>query len=89
MSFMRFLDLTISDDVSDSKMVWAFRKKLINLDLVEILFTMFLDFLERLNLVVNEGKIPQEFKENHYKKSQKDCDTRWTKKYNVNYFGFI
>lgn len=57
MSFMRFLDLTISDDIPDSKTVWNFRERLIDLDLTEPLFDLFLKELEQLNLVVNEGKI--------------------------------
>lgn len=57
MSFMRFLDLTIADDIPDSRTVWAFREQLVDLGLVEQLFGVFLGELERLNLIVNEGKI--------------------------------
>jgi transposase, IS5 family len=57
LSFMRFLDLTIADDVPDSKTVWAFKEQLTNLGLIERLFTLFLSQLEALGLVVNEGKI--------------------------------
>jgi transposase, IS5 family len=57
MSFMRFLGLTISDDVPDSKTVWNFREQLIDLELVEPLFERFILELEKLNLIVNEGKI--------------------------------
>lgn len=57
MSFMRFLDLTIADDIPDSKTVWNFREKLVDLDLTESLFGLFLNSLETLGLVVNEGKI--------------------------------
>lgn len=57
MSFMRFLDLTIADDIPDSKTVWNFRERLIDLELTESLFAMFLKELEQLGLVVNEGKI--------------------------------
>jgi IS5 family transposase len=57
MSFMRFLDLTIADDIPDSRTVWAFREQLVDLGLVEQLFEVFLGELERLNLIVNEGKI--------------------------------
>ena len=57
MSFMRFLDLTIADDVPDSRTIWDFREKLTDLGLVEELFALFLKELERLNLIVNEGKI--------------------------------
>ena len=57
MSFMRFLDLTIADDIPDSKTVWHFREQLTDLDLVEKLFALFLSKLESLNLIINEGKI--------------------------------
>jgi IS5 family transposase len=57
MSFMRFLDLSIADDIPDSRTVWHFRERLTDLGLVEELFSLFITELERLNLVVNEGKI--------------------------------
>ena len=57
MSFMRFLDLSIADDIPDSKTVWNFRERLIDLNLIESLFSLFLGRLEGLGLVVNEGKI--------------------------------
>lgn len=57
MSFMRFLDLTIADDVPDSRTVWNFREQLVDLVLIEPLFNLFLKELETLGLVVNEGKI--------------------------------
>lgn len=57
MSFMRFLNLTIADDIPDSKTVWLFREQLINGELIEPLFRLFVKELERLNLIVNEGKI--------------------------------
>lgn len=57
MSFMRFLDLTISDDVPDSKTVWNFREQLVELEIVELLFNRFIKELERLNLIINAGKI--------------------------------
>jgi transposase, IS5 family len=57
MSFMRFLNLSIADDIPDSKTVWNFREQLIDLKLVDELFALFLKELERLNLIINEGKI--------------------------------
>ena len=57
LNFMRFLDLTISDDIPDSKTVWHFREQLTDLGFVEDLFALFLRELEKLNLIVNEGKI--------------------------------
>jgi IS5 family transposase len=114
MSFMRFLDLTIADDVPDSKTVWSFREQITDLSLEKELFDLFLQELERLHLVVNEGKIidasfievprqrntreqnkeikqgrvPEEFKENPHKLSQKDTDARWTKKNSQSFFGY-
>jgi len=57
MSFMRFLDLTIADDIPDSRTVWLFREQLTDLELVIELFDLFSTELEKLGLVVNEGKI--------------------------------
>ena len=57
MSFMRFLNLTISDDIPDSKTVWNFRQQIVDLDLVDKLFDLFLKELKSLNLIVSEGKI--------------------------------
>ena len=49
--------MSIADDIPDSKTVWNFREQLIDLKLVEELFQLFLKELERLNLIINEGKI--------------------------------
>ncbi len=57
MSFMRFLDLTIADDIPDSRTVWNFREQLTDLKLIAPLFDLFLKELETLGLIVNEGKI--------------------------------
>ena len=57
MSFMRFLDLSIADDIPDSRTVWAFREQLTDLELVEELFNLFLIQLDGLGLIVNNGKI--------------------------------
>ena len=57
MSFMRFLNLTISDDIPDSKTIWDFSEKLKDLGLVKELFALFSKELSRLGLIVNEGKI--------------------------------
>lgn len=57
MSFMRFLHLTISDDIPDSKTIWNFSERLTDLGLVKELFNLFGRELNRLGLIVNEGKI--------------------------------
>ena len=73
MSFMRFLDLTISDDVPDSKTVWNFTEKLTDLGLVEELFDLFSRELGRLGLIVNRGKIVDaSFVENPKQQNNRD-----------------
>jgi transposase, IS5 family len=57
LTFMRFLGISVADDVPDSKTIWNFREQITDLSLEEKLFELFLKELERLNLVVNEGKI--------------------------------
>lgn len=57
LSFMRFLKLTIADDVPDSKTIWHFRERLVDLGLVADLFDLFKAKLEDLGLIVHEGKI--------------------------------
>ena len=57
MSFMRFLNLTLADDIPDSKTIWNFAERLTDLELVKELFNAFGEELERLGLIVNEGKI--------------------------------
>lgn len=57
MSFMRFLNLTIADDIPDSKTVWNFREQLINNELIESLFDIFLRELDSLGMILKEGSI--------------------------------
>lgn len=57
LSFMRFLDLSLSSTVPDSKTVWFFREQLAQKGAIEGLFDIFSQELERLNLVVHSGKI--------------------------------
>jgi transposase len=57
LSFMRFLDLTIADDIPDSRTVWHFRKQLTDLDMVEEFFLLFINELNSLGLTINEEKI--------------------------------
>jgi hypothetical protein len=54
---MRFLDLTMADDIPDSRTVWHFREQITDLGLVEELFELFLKALNQLGLIINEGKI--------------------------------
>jgi len=57
LSFMRFLKLTIADDVPDSKTIWHFRERLIDLDIIDKLFDLFKGKLEALGLIIHEGTI--------------------------------
>ena len=57
MSFMRFLNLSIADVIPDSKTVWNFREQIVELELVDVIFSLFIEELEKLGLIVNEGKI--------------------------------
>jgi IS5 family transposase len=56
-TFMRFLDLEISDKVPDSKTIWLYRENLTESGIIEKLFTRFHLELERLGYVGNEGKM--------------------------------
>ena len=56
MSFMRFLNLTIADDVPDSRTVWNFREQLTDLELIEPLFDLFLKEF-KFSIPVNWGKV--------------------------------
>lgn len=56
-SFKNFLGLESGDKVPDEKTIWAFRENLTNLGLVEILFEQFKNYLESLNLIINEGQM--------------------------------
>lgn len=57
LSFMRFLGLSMADDVPDRNTVWLFSELLTDLELVAPLFELFTSQLSALGLIVNEGKI--------------------------------
>lgn len=57
LSFMRFLGITISDNVPDAKTIWHFREQLTKAGVIELLFKEFLERLEKKGLVATEGKI--------------------------------
>jgi len=114
MTFMRFLDLELSDKVPDSKTIWLFKETLTKAKVVEKLFEKFHDELEKQGYIGNEGKIidasfvevprqrnsreeneelkegkvPSDWQDNSHKLSQKDIDAKWTKKNDVNYYGY-
>ena len=57
LSFMRFLGLTLADQVPDSKTIWHYREKLTQKSLLDELFDHLTSRLEELALIVHKGKI--------------------------------
>ena len=57
LSFMRFLGLSMSDRVPDAKTIWNFRKQLRRKGIIEKLFSLFTEELQKQGLIANEGKI--------------------------------
>jgi len=57
LTFMRFLGITMADDVPDSKTVWNFRETLTDNRLIEKLFDIFTQSLNKQGLIANEGRI--------------------------------
>jgi IS5 family transposase len=57
LSFKEFLGLSSGDRVPDARTIWLFQDLLIQKKLEETLFDQFHDYLDKLGLFVNEGKI--------------------------------
>lgn len=57
LSFKKFLGLESGDKVPDEKTVWLFRENLTNSGVIELVFRQFISFLEKENLIFNEGKL--------------------------------
>lgn len=57
LSFMRFLDLTIADDVPDCNTIRYFRDKLISKGVIEKVFEAFDDMLRTKGYIAQEGSI--------------------------------
>jgi|WetSurMetagenome_2_1015567.scaffolds.fasta_scaffold179132_1 transposase, IS5 family len=57
LSFMRFLDLKLSDKVPDSKTIWLFRETLTNYGNIESMFNLFREQLTIHGYIGKEGKI--------------------------------
>lgn len=57
LSFMRFLGLSMSDRVPDAKTIWNFREHLRRKGVIEKLFSLFTEELQKQGLIANEGKI--------------------------------
>tara|TARA_B100000315_G_scaffold66452_1_gene60386 strand:- start:166 stop:1212 length:1047 start_codon:yes stop_codon:yes gene_type:complete len=56
-SFKTFLGLETGDKVPDEKTVWSFRERITKTGLVEELFEQFTSFLEKQELIFNEGQL--------------------------------
>ena len=56
-SFKNFLGLESGDSIPDEKTLWSFRERLTKLGLVEELFDLFKGFLEKQELIFNEGQL--------------------------------
>jgi len=56
-SFLRFLELKISDKVPDSKTIWNFRELLIEKEVIEKLFERFNAALDQQGVFANEGRM--------------------------------
>lgn len=57
LSFMRFLNLKMSDKVPDSKTIWNFRESLIEKGVIEKLFERFNAALDERGVFANEGRM--------------------------------
>lgn len=57
LSFMRFLGLGINDQVPDAKTIWLFRDKLTKAGLIEVLFRLLDNQLNKDGIIVNAGKM--------------------------------
>lgn len=57
LSFMRFLGLTLSDRVPDSKTVWRFRNELAQQDMIKELFALLDKQLDTDGIIMHEGKM--------------------------------
>jgi len=57
LSFMRFLGLTISDTVPDSKTIWNFKNELSKSELVEKMFSLLDKILTKKGVTLNKGQM--------------------------------
>jgi IS5 family transposase len=57
LSFMRFLELELCDDVPDSRTIWLFKENLSKAEVTEKLFNEFKNILEGKSLIAHEGSI--------------------------------
>lgn len=57
LSFMRFLGLSISNNVPDAKTIWKFKNDLKNANVMKELFGLFNNILEEQHIITHEGSI--------------------------------
>jgi len=57
LSFMRFLGLSLCNDVPDDKTIWFFREQLVKAEIIDTLFYGFMKELERNRLITRDGSI--------------------------------
>ena len=99
MSFQRFLNLSLSDKIPDSKTIWLYRETLVKAGVIELLFALFHQELELRGIIAHEGSIndasfvetPKRRKtkgDNEHSNRQIDDEAKWTKKGDVSYFGY-
>jgi len=57
LSFMRFLGLSLCNDVPDDKTIWFFREQLVKADIIDTLFYRFVNELEKKHIITRDGSI--------------------------------
>lgn len=57
LSFMRFLGLSLCNDVPDDKTIWYFREQLVKADIIDTLFYRFVNTLEKKRIITHDGSI--------------------------------
>ena len=57
LSFMRFLDIGLNEQVLDSRTIWDFENKLAQTELIDEMFFMFDEKLEEEGLITHKGTI--------------------------------
>ena len=99
LSFQRFVGLSFMDEIPDFTTIWRFRERLAKGDVLDKLFNMVVEMIEKKGKVLRKGQIsiidatlvsaarkpPKPGQENS---SQKDSDARPAKKGNKGYYGY-
>ena len=57
LTFMRFLGLSLGDNIPDQNTIWLFRENLVNKGVIERLFNKFENILEQEGFLLKEGSI--------------------------------